>query len=319
MNEYAHFARRATRGIIYFVAGTRTAGEEGDHTSGMSLIALSDHVIVNGRLLPHDEAQISLFSQALFFSFGVYESIQIEGGRAFHLDEHLDRLFQSAYILQLPMPYTRADIRGWFERLAETDHIRESLLRIVVFGPNDDEDTLVYILPLPLPTYPETYRTEGAAAITFEGTRPLPQAKTLNTLINYLALRRARQVGAHEAFLINPAGCLTEGSRSNLFVLDRGRLITPPAEEVLSGITRDLVWRLAEARGIEVVEESVVLSELHEKQEMFVTSTSMHIMPIITVDGKAIGSGRIGPVTRTLIADFEAYYLREMGREAAIG
>ena len=126
-------------------------------------------------------------------------------------------------------------------------------------------------------------------------------------------------MGAHEAFLVNPAGCLTEGSRSNLFVYDGKRLITPPAEEVLSGITRDLVWRLAEARGIDVVEGPVRRSELHQKQEMFVTSTSMHIVPIITVDEQPIGDGRIGPATRGLMADFEEYYVREMEQEAVVG
>lgn len=281
----------------------------------MSDIALTEHVIINGRLLPHGEAHISLYSQALFYSFGVYESIQIEGGRAFHLDQHLDRLFQSAEILQLPMPYSRRQIHGWFEQLAEADHIQESLLRIVVFGPNGDEETLVYILPMPLPRYPDSFCTRGAKAITFEGTRPLPQAKTLNTLINYLALRRARQEGAHEAFLVNPQGCLTEGSRSNLFAVAAGSLTTPPAGEVLSGITRDLVWKMADARGIGVAEGPVCRRNLEKIDELFVTSTSMHIIPIISVDGRPIGDGHIGPITRTLMADFEAYYDRVMSRE----
>ncbi len=275
------------------------------------------HIILNGRLLPRQKAQISVFNHALFSSFGVYESIQIDNGVAFHLDDHLDRLFQSAHFIQLPMGYDRPTIRGWVTRLVETDAICESLLRIIVFGPNGDEEALVYVLPTALPRYaPECYTT-GTRAITFEGARPFPQAKTLNTLVNYLAIRRAREVGAHEAFLVNEQGHLTEGSRSNLFVVSDGTLLTPPAEQVLSGITRDLVWKFAEAEGICVAEQSIRRADLATIDEMFATSTSMHIVPINQVDDGIIGAGCVGPVTRRLMAAFETYYARAVGRAGA--
>jgi len=282
----------------------------------MSHTSISEHIILNGRLMPHDQAHISLYNQALFFSFGVYESIRIEGGAAFHLDDHLGRLLRSAEMLELPLPYSSEDLRAWIELLIARDQIAESLLRILVFGPNGGEACLAYVLPTPLPRYPGRFYAGGATAITFEGTRPLPQAKTLNTLVNYLALRRARHAGAHEAFLINPDGCLTEGSRSNLFVLAGDTLITPPADQVIAGITRDLVWKLAEARGIEVAEGSIRRAELDGIDEMFVTSTSMHVIPIVQIDDRDIGAGNVGTITRMLMADFEDYYARVMGYKA---
>ena len=282
----------------------------------MSHASLSEHIIVNGRLAPHDQAHISLYSQALFSSFGVYESIRIEGGAAFHLDDHLGRLLRSAEMLELPLPYSSEDLHTWIELLIKTDQITESLLRILVFGPNGDEECLAYVLPTPLPRYPEGFYTAGATAITFEGTRPLPQAKTLNTLVNYLALRRARRAGAHEAVLVNPEDCLTEGSRSNLFVLAGDTLMTPPASQVIAGITRDLVWKLAEARGVEVVESPIRRNDLAGIDEMFVTSTSMHVIPIVQIDDSDIGAGDVGATTRMLMADFEDYYARVMGYEA---
>jgi branched-chain amino acid aminotransferase len=275
---------------------------------------VSAHISLNGALLPREQAHISIFNQALFYSFGVYESIEIDGGVLFHLDDHLERLFHSAQLIELPMRYSRQTLRAWVEALVEADSISEALLRIIVFGPNGDDDLLVYILPGPLPHYPSTYYTRGATAITYEGCRPLPQAKTLNTLVNYLALRRARRLGAHEAFLVDPYGCLTEGSRSNLFAVRQGTLVTPPAQQVLSGITRDLVLRMAAARGIPAVERPLPRDELERIEEMFVTSTSMHVIPIVRVDEQSINGGTIGPITRALMHDFEAYYASVMGR-----
>jgi branched-chain amino acid aminotransferase len=280
-------------------------------------VPFSAHIVLNGRLLPSEQAHISVYNQALFTSFGVYESIQVDNGVSFHLDDHVDRLFQSAHYIQLPIEYDRQTIQGWVEELVETDALQESLLRILMFGPNGDEDTLVYILPGPLPHYDPTCYVRGTNAITFEGSRPIPQAKTLNTLVNYLAIRRARQKGAHEAFLVDEHDCLTEGSRSNLFVVAGGHITTPPAEQVLSGITRDLVWRMAQARGFEIREATVPRASLASVDEMFDTSTSMHIIPINQVDEQIIGEGEVGPVTRALIEEFESYYARVVRRQPA--
>jgi branched-chain amino acid aminotransferase len=277
---------------------------------------ISEHIILNGRVLLKASATISVLNSALFYSFGVYESIEVDAGVPFHLDDHLDRLFHSAQIIEMPLPYTQAQLRAWVEHLIRLDHITESLLRIVAFGPNGEDEALVYILPMVLPHYPTTFYTLGATAITYPGCRPLPQAKTLNTLVNYLALRKARQAGAHEAFLVNDAGQMTEGSRSNIFAVVDGVLTTPPAYQVLSGITRDLVLKLAEKRGIPILERPLPLSELPRFAEMFVTSTSMHVVPIVRVDDTPINGGRIGPITRTLMGDFESYYAQVIGRMA---
>lgn len=273
------------------------------------------HIILNGELHSRESAQISVYNQALFSSFGVYESIEVDSGVLFHLDDHLERLYNSARIIELPIRYPVATVKDWVEQLVQKDVLRESLLRVLVFGPNTHEDVLIYILPTPLPHYPSTYYTGGARGITFPGSRPLPQAKTLNTLVNYLALRQARKAGAHEAFLVNEQGLLTEGSRSNLFAVAEGRLMTPPAEGVLSGITRDLVIRLARKEGLPVSEEPLPSSRMAGFEELFVTSTSMHVIPIIEVDGKPLGDGRIGPLTQTCMHLFERYYARVVGRE----
>jgi branched-chain amino acid aminotransferase len=279
---------------------------------------ISAHVSLNGRLIPREQATISVFNQALFSSFGVYESIEVDAGVLFHLDDHIERLFESARIIELSIGRSESTIRLWVTELIERDQITEALLRIMVFGPNGDE-TLVYILPMPLPHYPSTFYTHGAAAITFKGCRALPQAKTLNTLVNYLAQRHARSADVHEAFLVDADDNLTEGSRSNLFVVAGGQVITPPTEKVLSGITRELVWKLAEGRGLRVSEGPVPRAGLAHLEEMFVTSTSMHIIPIVRVDDAEINHGHIGPITRLLMNEFETYYAHVLGRVVVPG
>lgn len=267
-----------------------------------------EHVILNGRIRPASEARVSLFSPALFSSFGVYESIEVVEGVPFHLQDHLARLVESAEMIDFNLPYTASDIAGWVRRLVLKDGHRDCMLRIIALGVTQAADeALVAVLPRPLPRYPDSYYREGAAAITFEGSRPLPACKSLNTLVNYLARRQAVRAGVHEAIL-RTDGEMTEGSRSNIFAVRRGELLTPPSDRVLSGITRDTVIRLALQAGYRVSEVPLDLRDLSRYSEFFVTSTSMHIIPIIRIGSALVGEGKVGPVTDGLMDRFEQYH-----------
>lgn len=147
----------------------------------------------------------------------------------------------------------------------------------------------------------------------YEGQRALPACKGLNTLVNFLARRAATQQEALEG-LLHHNGYLTEGARSNLFAVRQGRLLTPPASEVLSGITRDIIVQVMEGTDHPVVETSVMVdASLYE--EVFITSTSMHVMPITHIDGRPVGSGRVGPITRLAMSQFETHYREVMGNK----
>ena len=277
-----------------------------------------EHVILNGRLRPADEATVSLFSPALFSSFGVYESIEVAEGVPFHLKDHLARLADSAEMIELKLPYTMNEIAGWVKRLIPENGNRDCLLRIVALGVTQAEDeSLVAILPQPLPRYPDSYYWRGAAAITFEGSRSLPACKSLNTLVNYLARRQAVRAGVHEAILRSAGGEMTEGSRSNIFAVRHTELITPPADRVLSGITRDIVIRLAVEAGYRAAEAPLHLKDLTRYGEFFVTSTSMHVIPIVRIGSALVGEGRVGPVTLDLSNRFEQYYRDYLDRQRA--
>ncbi len=274
-----------------------------------------DYAILNGKLLPVDRIQISLFDKAVFSSFGVYEAVKVDRGRPFHLEEHLRRLLKSAQMIELELGVDVATLVDWFNRLNQVEPQATWSLRITAFGAVEaGARPLIGMRPEALPTYPDSFYRHGAKAVLYAGRRTIPDCKSLNTLLNYLARRAAGRVGALEGLLHHHA-CLTEGARSNLFAVRQGQLLTPPEGEVLSGITREIILQVMQATQHPVV-EAPVSTDLSLCDELFISSTSMHVMPITQVDGQPIGAGRVGPITKLAAARFEAYYRRVMGEQA---
>jgi branched-chain amino acid aminotransferase len=270
-------------------------------------MSLPRYVCRNGVLISAEEARVSIFNPALYTAFGVYESIQCEGGVPFHLNEHLQRLAQSAHLLDLPLPVSLETIAGWLPALLQANRSLTCLIRLYLLGPNGYEPALTFAWPEPPRSYAPTLYTHGATAVLYPGARALPQAKSLNTLVNFLAQRQAQRAGAHEGLLTHD-GYIYEGSSSNLFVVRQGRLLTPPGEMVLAGVTRDIVVRLAAEQGIPVEYRPLPEAEMPTWEEAFLTSTSRHVMPLVRIDASPIGDGRVGPITRQLMAAFEAAY-----------
>ena len=167
--------------------------------------------------------------------------------------------------------------------------------------------------PEALRSYPDHLYRTGASAVLFEGQRALPACKSLNTLVNFLARRVATQAGALEG-LLHHNGSLTEGARSNLFAVHQGQLVTPPASEVLSGITRDIIVQVMQDTAHPVT-EATLSTDLTRYDEIFISSTSMHVMPITRIDGQPIGAGSVGPVTSLAMARFETHYREVMAQE----
>jgi len=267
--------------------------------------------IFNGELLPIDQAKISIFNQAFFSSFGVYETVKVDQGRPFFLEEHLHRLQNSAEQLDLELNVDRRTLAEWVGKLRAVDPQATWSLKIIVLGTTEPEDLpIIAMQPVPLPTYPAKMYRSGAAAILFEGQRVMPACKSLNTLVNYLARYRARQAGALEG-LLHHNGYLTEGARSNLFAVQKGVILTPPTAEVLSGITRDVIFQVM-ARSPHPVIEAQLPTDLSLYEEVFISSTSMHVMPITTIDNRPVGNGRVGPITQIVMDRFNQFYAEYM-------
>ena len=270
-------------------------------------------VSCNGVLVRTAEARISVFNPAIYGAWGVYESLQVVNGVIFEPLAHLRRLAHSAAIIELPLPAGLPTIRGWMEAVAENYGQPKFTIRMFVIGPDNGGETIAYIWGQPPNGYPADYYVAGATAATFEARRYLPEAKSLNALASFMAQRHARKTGVHEA-LLHHAGCLTEGSNSNLFAVIDGRVITPPHTEVLSGVTRDILIRLAHENAIELAEAELPVDEIAGWQECFITSTSRHVMPVTVIDSRPVGSGNVGPLTQRLHDLFETYFESQVGQ-----
>lgn len=265
------------------------------------------YVSRNGVLIPPAQACISVFNPAIYGAYGVYESMQVVHGIPFAQEAHLNRLAHSADILGLILPADLDTIARWIGEVLAVNNMADCTLRLFVLGGENDSESVAYIWPQPLVIYPPDYYTLGTTAITFEAPRYLPEAKSLNTLSSFMAQRLARAAAVHEA-LLHYHGFLTEGSNSNLFAVVDGVVYTPPRHTVLPGVTRDIVLKLAEEHDVPVREAPLPLAGMSQWTECFITSTSRHVMPISTIDGRPVGDGRVGPLTRRIMALFEAYF-----------
>jgi branched-subunit amino acid aminotransferase/4-amino-4-deoxychorismate lyase len=272
------------------------------------------HAILNGDLLPFDQARVPLNNKALLSAFGVYENIKIERGRPFYLEDHFRRLLHSAGMLAIDLGVNVPILVGWFEHLAQTSPTATYSLRVVALGALDSAGPIIAMWPEPLPTYPAELYQNGAAAVLYEGQRAIPACKSLNTLVNTLARRAATRAGAVEG-LLHHHGYLTEGARSNLFVVRQGQLFTSPITEVLSGITRDVVLHVMQPTAYPVSEAPLPV-DISLYDEVFISSTSMHVLPITRIDDRPVGAGRVGPVTQLVMTHFAAHYYHLMGFDA---
>lgn len=274
---------------------------------------------VNGRWVRPEDAVVSVEDRGFQLGDGIYEVIRVYGGRPFALSRHLDRLAGCAREIELPLPVPLEEIgrlvaeavsrRGLGDAQVYVQVTRGAAPRVHYFPPQARSSLVVYASAPRVPSA-ALYR-DGAEAVVVADQRWLRcDIKSINLLANSLAKEHARRAGALEAVFEREGVGITEGASSNVFVVQKGRLVTPPAGPfLLRGVTRQLVLELAAQAGVPVVERFFSRGELYGADEAFLTSTMMEIMPLVRVDGRTIGAGRPGELTGRL---HEA--LREMVR-----
>lgn len=271
------------------------------------------HVVShNGQLIAPSDAHISIFNPVIFGAFGVYESIQLYQGVIFRLDDHLQRLSDSAATIELALPAGLDTIARWTQEAIAANGCRNALIRMFALGPTPGYAPEIFIWPEAPRAFPPEMVEKGVGAVTYHGERALPHAKSLNTLVNHLARMNAQKAGEHEGLLVDRHGCVTEGSTSNLFVVLDGVLLTAPDEDVLAGVTQLELLKLAGELGLPVLQRPLPVAERVHWDEAFLTSTSRHVLPLVRIDGRPIGDGRPGRVTRRLHEAFEAHFLAEI-------
>ena len=282
-------------------------------------------IYIDGKFLPEEEAKISVFDHGFLYGDGVFEGIRAYGGRVFKLEEHLTRLWDSARAINLTIPLSKDELREKILGTLRRNKLKDAYLRLVVsrgkgdlgLGPRNCPRSTLVIIPHEINLYPEDLYEKGLEVIVASTRRNAPSAlnariKSLNYLNNILAKIEANLQGMGEAIMLSQDGYVAEGAADNIFVVKDGELITPPTWiGILKGITRDVVIELAEKEGLPVKEETFTPFSLYSCHECFLTGTAAEIIPVTKVDGKIIGEGKAGPITKKLIEKFHQYTREE--------
>lgn len=282
-------------------------------------------VFLNGKFVDARKAAVSVFDHGFLYADGVYETLRTYGGFVWQIEEHLRRLRRSAEMIGIRLPWSGEKLAGWIRQTVKRNGFTESRIRITVtrgsngfdFGPADKPTLCIQVQRLQV--QPAKVYREGAAVVTFDAQRILPEAKTLNLLPMVLAQRSMKTKNADEALLVYSSaggrGTVKEGTVTNFFMVRRGFLVTPAAG-VLAGTTRDAVVKLARRLGIPVRMRDVKLAELYEADEVFLTNAPRGIIPVRSIDGEKIGKSCPGPLTKRLTGAFKAKILEFIASQA---
>ncbi|MCR9278069.1 MAG: branched-chain amino acid transaminase [Pseudomonadaceae bacterium] len=273
---------------------------------------------MDGQLVPWREAQVHVLTHTLHYGMGVFEGVRAydtpRGTCIFRLAEHTKRLYQSAHILNMTIPFPMEELIAAQREVFRANELNEGYMRPIVFlgseglGLRADNLTVrVSIAAWPWPSYmdPEL-KEKGIVMRASSYTRhhvniTMCKAKSVGNYTNsMLALQEALSGGADEALMLDPEGYVAEGSGENIFVLRDGVLHTPELTSCLDGITRDTVFHLAKDMGIDILERRITRDELYIADEVFLTGTAAEVMPVREIDGRKIGNGARGPVTEQL-------------------
>ncbi|MBI5147874.1 MAG: aminotransferase class IV [Parcubacteria group bacterium] len=259
----------------------------------------------NGALLPVEQAVIPFSNIEYAYGFGVYETVRVSGGVIYFPQNHIARLLESAKIIGLEHPFGSIDAERWTKELASKAESAAFNIKMLLLGAARKEGAVLNIFCLN-PLFPEKklYK-EGASFAIAHYEREYPQAKTLNMLSSYLAYRKAKESGCYDALLVNRRGYITEGTRVNFFAVKGNAIYSPPENEILPGITRRAVLRVALKTGVKIEEKNIPPETMGDYDGAFITSTSSKIVPV-----RKIGDFEFGPIpeiTRSLTAAFDDF------------
>ncbi len=278
-------------------------------------------VYLNGKLVEADKAAVSVFDHGVLYGDGVFEGIRAYNGRVFKLDEHIDRLYDSAKIIMLEIPITRAEFKKAIIATCKANGIKDGYIRPVVtrgtgtlgLAPWRCDTPSYFIIADTIKLYPQEMYDNGMPLMTVPTRRNVPEAlnpivKSLNYLNNIMAKIEAHNAGCEEAIMLNQEGYVAECTGDNIFMIKNNVLYTPPIYAgALAGITRATVIELAQGLGYQTIERQMTRAELFLADEMLVTGTAAEVVPVSSVDGRIIGDGKPGPLTRELIEAFKKH------------
>jgi branched-chain amino acid aminotransferase len=272
-------------------------------------------------LVDEKDAKISVFDHGLLYGDGVFEGIRVYDGRVFELEAHIRRLFESARAIRLPISMTKEELTAAVEATVRANKVGDGYIRLVVtrgigtlgLNPFTCKNSGLFIIADKIQLYPEELYEKGMKVISATTVRNHPlalpaQVKSLNYLNNILAKIEALDSNVPEAIMYNHEGYVAEATGDNVFIVRNRVVCTPPVEAGgLEGVTRAVVLRLARKEGLEIVEKNLTRHDLYVCDEFFLTGTAAEVIGVVQIDGRSIGDGAVGPVTRLLREKFYQY------------
>jgi branched-chain amino acid aminotransferase len=270
-------------------------------------------------LVEEKDAKISVFDHGLLYGDGVFEGIRFYNNRVFRLEEHIRRLFESARAIVLNLPWTLEQVCQFTVDTIKANGLSDGYVRLVVtrgtgglgLNPYLCEHPSMFIIASTIQLYPKEFYENGLPIITCATRRPapsalMPQVKSLNYLNNIMAKIEAIQSGAQEAVMLNEQGYVAECTGDNLFLLKNGKLLTPLVSDgALDGVTRRAILELADQLCIPFEERTLTRYDIYISDECFLTGTAAEVIPVISLDRRPIGDGKVGPLTQRFISAFK--------------
>jgi branched-chain amino acid aminotransferase len=277
-------------------------------------------IFIDGKFYSERDAKISVFDHGFLYGDGVFEGIRAYNGRVFKLKEHIDRLFYSAKAILLEIPMSHEKISQAVIQACRVNKIRNGYVRLVVtrgvgtlgLNPKSCKKPSIVIIAGKIQVYPPEVYARGIDIVTVPTTRNLhsalnPAIKSLNYLNNILARIEANNAGCENGLMLNAEGFVSECTVDNVFIIKNSDVFTPPLSAgALYGITRQTVMELAIQNGLRVTEPNLTRYDLYNADECFLTGTGAEIMPVIKIDGRVIGTGKPGKLTRKLVEEYHA-------------
>lgn len=292
--------------------------------SGSGVAAKKSVIYIDGEFLPEAEAKISVFDHGLLYGDGIFEGIRFYNGRVFRLEEHLDRLWDSARSICLEIPMSKEEMTEALLETIRRNGMRDGYIRQIVtrgvgnlgLNPLQCKRPSVIIITATIALYPEEVYRNGLTVVTCATRRMSaaalnPAVKSLNYLNNVMARIEANLAGADEALMLNDAGNVAECTADNVFIIKKGHVFTPPITAgALRGITRSVAFDAAIELGYPMTEADITRHDVFTADECFLTGTAAEVIPVIKADGRVIGAGTPGQMTAKIIARF-----RELTRQ----
>ncbi len=273
-------------------------------------------IFLSDKLVDEKDATVSVFDHGLLYGDGIFEGIRAYNSRVFLLDEHIDRLYDSAKAIALEIPMSKQEMSEAVVNTCKANHISDGYIRLIVtrgkgtlgLNPFLCEKAMVIIIAAKIQLYPKSFYETGLKIVTVGTIRNHseainPRIKSLNYLNNIMAKIEAINSGCEECLMLNSQGQVAEASGDNIFVIKKGVITTPPSWcGALEGLTRNKVMELAREKGYEVREDVLARYDLYVADEVFLTGTAAEIISVIDIDKRQIGTGKPGKVTAELSA-----------------